>query len=131
MVCNRLVCFRSRIFYQTVRPACYDGASWFCDGRILYSFFKQAFQSSHHIEILGCRPFAKGAVIGYYLAPAVLLSALLWSKEPPIAFQQLLGVNLSAGGYKSEERGVDKNGLELVSDGPVKLLRVADARKFS
>ena len=30
MVCNRLVCFRSRIFYQTVRPACYDGASWYC-----------------------------------------------------------------------------------------------------
>jgi hypothetical protein len=28
------------------------------------------------------------------------------------------------------ERGVDKNGLELVSDGPVKLLRVADAYKF-
>jgi hypothetical protein len=77
------------------------------------------------------RPFAKGAVIGYYLAPAVLLSALLWSKEAPIAFQQLLGVNLSAGGYKSEERGVDKDGIELVSDGPVKLLRVADACKFT
>lgn len=25
----------------------------------------------------------------------------------------------------------DKNGLELVSDGPIELLRVADARKFS
>jgi hypothetical protein len=29
------------------------------------------------------------------------------------------------------ERGVDKDGLELVSDGPVKLLRVADACKFT
>jgi hypothetical protein len=29
------------------------------------------------------------------------------------------------------ERGVNKNGLELVSDGRVKLLRVADAPKFS
>jgi hypothetical protein len=180
---------------------------------------------------------AKGAVIGYCLAPAVLLGGLLWSKQPPIVFQQLLGVNLSAGGYASEanqgqwlfaeserlgrpinlyslgnysvgavemvdwvksiekknaahrfimkrplnwvdtpglraeelihsdfllledarpegtgetlpvsswseeverfkqfayaERGVDKNGLELVSDGPVKVLRVADALKFS
>jgi len=180
---------------------------------------------------------AKGAVIGYCLAPAVLLGGLLWSKQPPIIFQQLMGVNLSAGGYKSEvnqgkwllaeservgrplnlyslgscgvgvvemvdwvksieeknsphrfilkrplnwvdtpglraedlihsdfllledilpagtgeappvstwseeverfkqfaysERGVDKNGLELTSDGSVKLLRVADARKFS
>ena len=182
-------------------------------------------------------PSAKGAVIGYCLAPAVLLGGLLWSKQPPIVFQQLMGVNLSAGGYKSEvkqgqwllaeservgrplnlyslgscgvgvvemvdwvksieeknsphrfilkrplnwvdtpglraedlihsdfllledilpagtgeappvstwseeverfkqfaysERGVDKNGLELTSDGSVKLLRVADARKFS
>jgi hypothetical protein len=180
---------------------------------------------------------AKGAVIGYCLAPAVLLGGLLWSKEPPIVFQQLMGVNLSVGGYESEvkegqwlfgeserlgrplnlysvgdfgvgavemvdwvksiekkslpgrfivrrplnwvdtpglraeelvhsdfllledvrpegtgeapavsswpeeverfkqfaysERGVDKNGLELVSDGRVKLLRVADAHKFS
>lgn len=181
-------------------------------------------------------PAAKGAVIGYCFAPAVLLGGLLWSREPPIAFQQLIGVNLSAGGYASEvkqgqwlfaeserlgrplilyalgnfgvgavemidwvksleknnlpgrfivrrplnwvetpglraeelvhsdfllledirpkdggeaptvsswfeeverfkqfaysERGVDKNGLELVSDGPVKILRVADAPKF-
>ena len=29
------------------------------------------------------------------------------------------------------ERGADKNGLELVSDDPIELLRVADARKFS
>jgi hypothetical protein len=182
-------------------------------------------------------PSAKVAVTGYFLAPAVLLGGLLWSKQPPIFFQQLMGVNLSAGGYESEvkqgqwllaeserlhrplnlyslgsfgvgavemvdwvkslekkslpgrfivrrplnwvdtpglraeelvhsdfflledvrpagageapvvsswseeverfkqfaysELGVDKNGLELVSDGPVKLLRVADARKFS
>jgi hypothetical protein len=182
-------------------------------------------------------PSAKGAVIVYCFAPAVLLGGLLWSKQPSIVFQQLMGVNLSAGGYGSEvnqgqwlfaeserlgrplnlyslgdfgtgvvemidwvksvekknlpgrfivrrplnwvdtpglraeelvhsdflllenvrpegageapavsswseeverfkqfaysERGVDKNGLELVSDGPVKLLRVADARKFS
>jgi hypothetical protein len=180
---------------------------------------------------------AKGAVVGYCLAPAALLGGLLWSRQPPIVFQQLLGVNLSAGGYASEanqgqwlfaesgrlgrpinlyavgnysvgavemvdwvnsienknsphrfimkrplnwvdtpglraqglihsdfllledvrpegtgerlpvsswseeverfkqfacaERGVDKNGLELVSDGPVKVLRVADALKFS
>ena len=33
--------------------------------------------------------------------------------------------------FAYSERGVDKNGLELVSDGPVKLLSVADARKFS
>ncbi len=47
-------------------------------------------------------PSAKGAVIGYCLAPAVLLGGLLWSKKPPIIFQQLMGVNLSAGGYESE-----------------------------
>jgi hypothetical protein len=182
-------------------------------------------------------PTAKGAAIGYCLVPAVVLWALLWSKEPPILFQQLMGVNLSAGQYESEvtqgrwlfaeserlgrsinlyslgnygvgvvemvdwvksmerknlpgrfivkrplnwvdtpglraeelvhsdflllediqpestgespavsswyeeverfkqfaysERGVNKNGLELVSDGPVKLLRVTDAHKFS
>jgi hypothetical protein len=181
-------------------------------------------------------PSAKGAVIGYCLAPAVLLGGLLWSKQPPTIFQQLMGVNLSAGGYESEvnegkwlfaeserlgrpinlyslgnyavgavemvdwvnsidkknsphkffvrrplnwvdtpglraeelvhsdfllledvrpevsgespavsswpeeverfkrfaysDHGVDNNGLEVVSDGPVKLLRVADARKF-
>jgi hypothetical protein len=179
---------------------------------------------------------AQGAVIGYCLVPAVLLGGLLWSKQPPIIFQQLMGVNLSAGGYKSEvnqgkwllaeserlgrplnlyslgkvregvmsavdwvksienknspriiirrplnwvdtpglrveelvhsdfvlledvqpggtgealpvsswseeverfkqfaysEHGGDNNGLELVSDGPVKLLRVADVRRFS
>jgi hypothetical protein len=162
---------------------------------------------------------------------------MLWSKQPPVIFQQLMGVNLTAGGYKSEvnegqwllaeskrfgrplnlyslgnynvgavemiewvesiekknsahkfivrrplnwvdtpglraeelvhsdfllledarpdgtgealavsswpeeverfkqfaysEHGADKNGLELVSAGPVKLLRVADAHKFS
>ena len=33
--------------------------------------------------------------------------------------------------FAYSERGVDKNGLELVSDGLVKLLRVADARRFS
>jgi hypothetical protein len=182
-------------------------------------------------------PSTKEAVIVYCLAPAVLLGGLLWSKQPPIILQQLMGVNLSAGGYGSEvdqgrwlfaeserlgrplnlyalgnfgvgvvemvdwvksvekgnlpgrfivrrplnwvdtpglrveelvhsdfllledirpegvgetpvvpswseeverfkqfvysERGVENNGLELVSDGPVKLLRVADAHKFS
>jgi hypothetical protein len=182
-------------------------------------------------------PTARGAVIGYCLAPALLLGGMLWSKQPPIIFQQLMGVNLSTGGYESEanqgkwlvaeserlgrpvnlyslgkygegvvemvgwvnsienknsptnfivkrplnwvdtpglraeelvhsdflllediqpestgespavpswyeeverfkqfaysERGVNKNGLELVSDGPVKLLRVTDAHKFS
>ena len=29
------------------------------------------------------------------------------------------------------QRGIGKNGLDLVSDGPVKLLRVADACKFT
>src|SRR5258708_26284895 len=32
--------------------------------------------------------------------------------------------------FAYSERGIDRNGLELVSDGRVKLLRVADARKF-
>lgn len=182
-------------------------------------------------------PSAKGAVIAYCLAPAVLLSGMLWSKHPPIIVQQILGVNLTAGSRGSEvnqgewllmeserlgrplnlyslgnfgtgaaemvdwvkgiekenaphrfivrrplnwvdtpglrvdelvhsdfllledvqregsnqapivsswseeverfkqfaysERGIDKNGLELISNGPLKLLRVADARKFS
>ena len=47
-------------------------------------------------------PSAKGAVIGYCLAPAVLLGGMLWSKQPPIIFQQLMGVNLSTGGIESE-----------------------------
>jgi hypothetical protein len=47
-------------------------------------------------------PSAKVAVTSYFLAPAVLLGGLLWSKQPPIVFQQLMGVNLSAGGYESE-----------------------------
>ena len=182
-------------------------------------------------------PCAKGAVIGYCLAPAVFLAGLLWSNHPPIIFQQLMGVNLTAGSHESEvnqgkwllaeservgrplnlyslgnygvgavemvdwvksiekknsppkfivrrplnwvdtpglraeelihsdfllledvspkgtdqtpavsswseeverfkqfaysERGVDNNGLELVSDGPVKLLRVVNVPKFS
>jgi hypothetical protein len=182
-------------------------------------------------------PSAKGAVAGYCLAPAVLLGGMLWSKQPPVIFQQLMGVNLTAGGYTAEvnqgkwllaeseklgrpinlyslgkygegvvemvdwvkrienkdsparfivrrplnwmdapglraeelvhsdfllvedvrsegtgqasavsswseeierfkqfaysEHGVDHNGLELVSDGPVKLLQVADVHKFS
>ena len=33
--------------------------------------------------------------------------------------------------FACSERGVDKNGLELVSDGLVKLLRLADVGKFS
>ncbi len=182
-------------------------------------------------------PSAKGAAIGYCLAAAVFLGGLLWSRQPPMIFQQLIGVNLTSGGHQSEvnegqwllgesarlgrplnlyivggydagvvemvgwvksiedknsphrfivrrpfdwvntpglraedltqsdfllledirpegtgeasavssvveeverfkqfaylERGVNKNGLELLSDGSVKLLRVADARKFS
>jgi hypothetical protein len=182
-------------------------------------------------------PPARGAVIAYCLAPTFLLAGLLWSKQPPMIFQQLMGINLSAGGYAAEvnqgrwllaesgrlgrplnlyslgnlgagvvemmdwvqsiehqnaphkllvsrplnwvdspglranelvltdfilledvqplgspgtqlisswpqevecfkqfaysTRGADKNGLELVSDGPVKLLRVADRLKFS
>jgi hypothetical protein len=182
-------------------------------------------------------PSAKGAVIGYCLAPAFLLAWMLWSKQQPIIFQQLIGVNLTTGSYAAEvdqgkwllaesknlgrplnlyslgnygegvvemvdwvksiekknaphrfvvrrplnwvdtpglraeelvhsdflllenirpggageaptvsswseeverfkqfaysERGVERNGLELVSDGSVKLLRVADASKFS
>jgi hypothetical protein len=183
------------------------------------------------------RPVAKGAVIGYCVVPAVLLGGMIWSERPPIVLQQMMGVNLTAGGRASEvnqgkwllaeserlrrplnlyligefdvgvvemidwvnsvqknnlphrfvvrrplnwidtpglrceelvesdfllleavpaeriaeppvvsswpeeverfkqfaysERGVDKNGLELVSDGSVKLLRIADAGKFS
>jgi hypothetical protein len=182
-------------------------------------------------------PPAQGAVIACCLAPAVLLGGMLWSRQPPVIFQQLMGVNLTAGKYQSEvdqgkwlfaeserlgrplnlyslghfgvgvvemvdwvksvekknaphrfivrrplnwvdtpglraeelvhsdfllledvrsqgtaqalavstwreeveqfkqfaysERGADKNGLELISDGSVKLLRVADAHKFS
>jgi hypothetical protein len=182
-------------------------------------------------------PSAKGAVIAYCLAPGVLIGGMLWSKQPPFIFQQLMGVNLTTGKYQSEvdqgkwlfaeserlgrplnlyslghygvgvvvmvdwvksvekknaphrfivrrpfnwvdtpglraeelvhsdfllledvrsqgtaqalavstwpeeveqfkqfaysERGAEKNGLELISDGSVKLLRVADARKFS
>src|SRR4029077_2615332 len=47
-------------------------------------------------------PCAKGAVIAYCLAPALLLGGMMWSKQPPIIFQQLMGVNLSAGGYAVE-----------------------------
>lgn len=53
-------------------------------------------------RVLQFAPSAKGAVIGYCLTPAILLGGLLWSKEPPIIWQQLLGVNLSAGGHESE-----------------------------
>jgi hypothetical protein len=52
------------------------------------------------IRALG--PSAKGGIIGYCLAPAFLLIGLLWSKEPPINFQQLMGINLSAGGFGAE-----------------------------
>jgi hypothetical protein len=188
-------------------------------------------------RVLQFGPSAKGAVIGYCLTPAILLGGLLWSKDPPMIWQQLLGVNLSAGGHESEvkqgrwllaessklgrplnlylvggydagvvetigwgnslenknapprfivrrpndwmatpglyaedltrseffllediqpegpgkttdvlstadeierfkqfaysKQGVDQNGLELISDGPVKLLQVADRRRFS
>jgi hypothetical protein len=47
-------------------------------------------------------PSAKGAVAGYCLAPAVLLGGMLWSKQPPVIFQRLMGVNLTAGGYAAE-----------------------------
>jgi hypothetical protein len=47
-------------------------------------------------------PSARGAVIGYCLAPAVLLGGMLWSRQPPVIFQQLMGVNLTAGKYQSE-----------------------------
>jgi hypothetical protein len=182
-------------------------------------------------------PSARGAVIAYCFAPAVLLGGMLWSRQPTVIFQQLMGVNLTAGKYQPEvnqgkwlfaeserlgrplnlyslgkygvgvvemvdwvksveqqnashrfivrrplnwvdtpglragelvrsdfllledvrpqgtaqalvvstwreeveqfkqfaysERGADNNGLELISDGSVKLLRVADAGKFS
>jgi hypothetical protein len=55
---------------------------------------------------------ARGAVSGYCLAPAVLLAGLLWSKQPPIIFQKMMGVNLSAGGYGSEV----KQGQWLLSE---------------
>jgi hypothetical protein len=45
---------------------------------------------------------ARGAVIGYCFAPAVLLGGMLWSKQPSMIFQQLIGVNLSTGGYGAE-----------------------------
>lgn len=60
-------------------------------------FIPEIFQ---RIRDLG--PSVRGAVTGYCLAPAVLLGGLLWSKDPPVVFQQLLGVNLSAGEYESE-----------------------------
>jgi hypothetical protein len=188
-------------------------------------------------RIRECELPARGAVIAYCLAPTFLLAGLLWSKQPPMIFQQLMGINLSTGGYTAEVnqghwllaesgrlgrplnlyslgnlgagvvemvdwvqsienqnaphkllvsrplnwvdspglraqelvlsdfllledvqplgsrgtlsisswpqevecfkqfaysmRGIDKDGLELVSDGPVKLLRVADRPKFS
>jgi hypothetical protein len=48
-------------------------------------------------------PFsAQGAVAAYCLASPLLLGGLLWSKQPPNIFQQLMGVNLSTGGYGSE-----------------------------
>jgi hypothetical protein len=42
------------------------------------------------------------STLGYCLVPAVFLGGLLWSKQPPIIFQQLMGVNLTAGSYESE-----------------------------
>jgi hypothetical protein len=47
-------------------------------------------------------PSGKGAVIGYGFAPALLLSGLLWSKQPSPIFQHLMGVNLTAGGFAAE-----------------------------
>jgi hypothetical protein len=47
-------------------------------------------------------PSGKGAVVGYCLAPVVLIGGLLWSKQPSVIFQQVMGVNLSAGGYAEE-----------------------------
>jgi hypothetical protein len=181
-------------------------------------------------------PSAKGAIVVYCFAPALILGGMLWANRPPVIIQKLMGVNLTTGGYGSEvnqgkwlyaeserlgrplnlyslgnysvgevemvdwaksientnsphrfmvkrplnwidtpglrveelvhsdflmlediqpgatsealpvsswpeeverfkqfaysERGIDKNGLELVSGGPVKLLRVADPSKF-
>jgi hypothetical protein len=64
---------------------------------------------------------ARGAVSGYCLAPAVLLAGLLWSKQPPIIFQKMMGVNLSAGGYGSEV----KQGQWLLSES-ARLGRIID-----
>jgi hypothetical protein len=36
------------------------------------------------------------------LPPAVLLLNLLWLKNPPIMLEELMGINLSAGGYASQ-----------------------------
>jgi hypothetical protein len=52
--------------------------------------------------LLKFRPWAKRAITGYCIAPAILLGGLLWSRQPPVFFQQLMGVNLSAGGYEPE-----------------------------
>jgi hypothetical protein len=49
-------------------------------------------------------PSAKKAAICYCFAPAVLLLSLLWAKHPPIMLQELMGINLSAGGYASEAK---------------------------
>jgi hypothetical protein len=49
-------------------------------------------------------PAAKRVAIGYCFAPAVLLLSLLWAKHPPIMLQELMGINLSAGGYGSEAK---------------------------
>jgi hypothetical protein len=45
---------------------------------------------------------AQGAVVAYCVVPALVLGGLLWSKQPPMIFQQLMGINLSTGGHGSE-----------------------------
>jgi hypothetical protein len=64
---------------------------------VMVWFVPEVFQ-----RVLELGRVAKKTVICYCLAPAVLLVGLLWSKDPPIIFQQLMGVNLSAGGYGPE-----------------------------
>jgi hypothetical protein len=75
------------------------------DPRYLYPFLLMViawFIPEIFQRIRDFRPAVKGTTICYCLAPAVLLGGLLWSKQPPIIFQQLMGVNLSAGGFGPE-----------------------------
>lgn len=75
---------------------------WFCPGVFFTGLVIAWFISEILRRLRESGPSAEGVVIVYCLAPADLLGELLWSKQPPIIFQQLMGINLSAGGYESE-----------------------------
>ena len=48
------------------------------------------------------KPAARGAIVVYCFAPALLLGGMLWLRHPPIFMQRLMGVNLSTGGHATE-----------------------------